>query len=515
MKMKSILVRLSLVALSAAAVLRPAAAADPPPSGLPAPQVLSLDDCLRIAMEKNRQRPASQFAIAMAEAQHRQALAGYWPQITAKGGWTQLDQAPNFLFPASQMYIPAQTVNVPGGTMSVTIPANSFAPGFPPVAVQMPVGFPGQTVTTSAQVFPIPAQNVKLANPQNFDASGNLTWLLFDGGMRKGYREQAQGGIEAARAEARRTDLEITDSAVRLYWGAVLARQLRQLGDDTLARMEVTLELTQSMYQNGAGKVNKTDYLENQVMVETIRSMVVELAKNEAAAEAALAYTMGLPWNATVRPSAEEVPYRPFAGNLEELVGTAYEFNPDWVKIEAGLKALQGAVTAAHSDYFPKIAFTGELRRWWNSYPVGLATAENKAGWSIGVGAEIPVFNGFLTKNKVAEALAQVNKLKEQKLLLREGIGLELRELFLGLEAAAKTYQAAEKAMVAARENRDLTSRAYQSELVETEKVIRAQLFEALMTAQYQKARYDLVAIESQVSLLVGKEIAGRLSPKP
>jgi outer membrane protein TolC len=413
------------------------------------------------------------------------------------------------------MYIPSQTVNVPGGTASVTIPANSFAPGFPPAAVQMPISFPGQTVSTAAQVFPIPAQNVKLANPQNFEATGNLTWLLFDGGMRKGYREQAQGAVEAARADARRTDLEITDSVVRLYWGAVLARQLRQVGDDTLARIEVTLELTQSMYQNGAGKVNKTDYLENEVMVETIRTMVAELAKNEAAAEAALAYTIGLPWNATVRPSADELPYRPFAGNLEELVGTAYEFNPDWAKIEAGLKALQGAVTTARSEYFPKIAFTGELHRWWNSYTTGMATADNKAGWSIGVGAEIPIFNGFLTKNKVAEALAQVGELKEQKLLLREGIGLQLRELFLGLDAASKTYQAAEKAKVAASENRDLTSRAYQSELVETEKVIRTQLFEALMIAQYEKARYDLIAIESQVSLLVGKEIAGRLNPKP
>ena len=128
---------------------------------------------------------------------------------------------------------------------------------------------------------------------------------------------------------------------------------------------------------------------------------------------------------------------------------------------------------------------------------------------------EIPLFEGFLTRNKVAEALARVSKLKEEKLLLQEGIGLQVRELFLGLDAASKTYQAANRAMVAARENRDLTSRAYQSELVETEKVIRAQLFEALMTAQYLKARYDLVAIESQISLVVGKEVAGRVNPKP
>jgi len=513
--MKSTPLRLLLVALSATSALPLAAASDIAPAGLSAPQVLSLEDCLRIAMQKNRQRPASRFAVAMAEAQHRQALAGYWPQIAAKGGWTQLNQAPNFIFPASTMYIPPQTVNVPGGTASVTIPANAFAPGFPPAAIQMPVSFPGQSVTTAPQVFPIPEQNLKLANPTNFDASGNVTWLLFDGGMRKGYREQAQGAVEAAQAESRRSDLEINDSVVRLYWGALLARQLRQVGDDTLTRMEVTLELTESMYKNGAGKVNKTDYLDNVVMVETIRSMVAELAKNEGEAEAALAYTMGLPWNATVRPSAEELPYRPYAGNLEELVGTAYEFNPDWARIEAGLKGLAGAVTTARSDYFPKVAFTGELHRWWNSYTAGMATADNKAGWSVGVGVEIPLFNGFLTRNKVAEALARVGQLKEEKLLLREGIGLRLRELFLGLEAASKTYLAAGKAMVAAQENRDLTSRAYQSEMVETEKVIRAQLFEALMTAQYDKARYDLVAIESQISLAVGKEIAGRFNPQP
>jgi hypothetical protein len=69
--------------------------------------------------------------------------------------------------------------------------------------------------------------------------------------------------------------------------------------------------------------------------------------------------------------------------------------------------------------------------------------------------------------------------------------------------------------MVAAKENRDLTSRAYQNELVETEKVIRAQLFESLMTAQYLKARYDQLAIESGISLVIGKEVAGRVNSKP
>ena len=87
---------------------------------------------------------------------------------------------------------------------------------------------------------------------------------------------------------------------------------------------------------------------------------------------------MGLAWNASVRPSEEEVPYRPFAGNLEELVATAYEFNPDWAKLEAGLKALDGAVATARSGYYPKVALTGELHRWWNGYSAGMATRDEQ-----------------------------------------------------------------------------------------------------------------------------------------
>jgi outer membrane protein TolC len=487
--------------------------ADAPPT--PGPQILSIEDCLRIALEKNQRQPASRFAVAMAEAQHRQALAGYWPQVSAKGGWLRTDEPINFVFPASAFYIPPQTVTVPGGSTTVTIPANAFGPGFPPAAVQMPVSFPGQTVTSSAQVLPVPPQSVKLADATMETASVSAAWLLFDGGMRRGYREQAQGAIAAARAEERRTSLEITESVVRLYYGAVLARQVHQLGKDTLARMEATLSLTEALYKESSGTVNRSDYLDNKVMVETVRSLVAELAKNEALSQAALAYTMGLPWNADVRPSAEEVPFRPYAGDLGGLVATAYEFSPDWARVEAGLRALEGAVGTAKSGYYPKVALTGELHRWWNGYQAGIATPENKAGWSIGLGAEIPLFDGFLTKNKVAEARARLNKLKVEKLLLREGIGLQIRNLFLSLDAAAKTHQAAGDAMTAAKENRDLTTRAYQSGLIETEKVIRAQMVEALMSAQYYKARYDHLTLESQIDTIVGKEIAGQIRSAP
>lgn len=447
----------------------------------------------------------------MAEAQHRQALAGYWPQINAKAGYERMDQAPDFLFPATSMAVPAQSIHVPAGTALVTVPAGILGP----TAVQLPVTTPAQNIGVAAQRIPVAAQDVKLMDPDSIVTSLDFTWLLYDGGMRKGYREQSGGLLDMMRADARRTDLEIADSVKRLYYGSVLARQLHQVGNDTLSRMEATLSLTESMYKEGSGKVKKTDFLDNKVMVETLRAMVAQLEKNEELAQAALANTMGLSWTTSIKPADKELPYTPYGGDLDTLVSTAYQFSPDWAKIEAGLRAAEGAVRTEKSGYYPKLAVTGELYNWANGYDAGLATDRNKQGWTVGVGFDIPIFSGFLTKNKIAEARARVDKTKEEQILLKEGIGLQIKDIFLSLSATQKSFQATQDAMTAAQENRDLNTRAYQNELVETEKVIRAQLVEALMSAQHYKTRYDNLALQSQLNLLVGTEVLKKLNMTP
>jgi outer membrane protein len=196
------------------------------------------------------------------------------------------------------------------------------------------------------------------------------------------------------------------------------------------------------------------------------------------------------------------------------LVADTYRFSPDWARVEAGLRAAEGAVRTAQSGHYPKLAVTGDLHRVWNDYDAGIVTDRNKKGWTLGLGVELPLFDGFLTRNKVAETRARVNKIKNEQVLLKEGLGLQIKDVFLGLSAAQKSYQATLDAMTAAQENRDLNTRAYQNELVETEKVIRAQLMEALMSAQHYKARYDHLALRSQLDLLVGTELMNRLGGK-
>ena len=461
-------------------------------------QGMTLEQCLAAALQNNHRRPASRFAVGMAEAQHRQALAAYWPQVTLRSAVERMDERPNFIFPSRPIPVPAQNITIPfGGSLPITIPGIGTIP-------LSSFQIPEQSIT-------VPAQEVILHDRDSAYATLGATWLLYDGGMRKGYREQGKGLVDLRKEEARRTDLEIADSVKRYYYASVLAAQVHQVGKDTLARMEATLNLTETMYKEGSGQVKKTDWLENKVMVESLRSMVALLEKNEAMAQAALANTMGLTWDAVVKPADKEMPYTPYAENLDSLVGTAYRFSPDWARLEAGLRAAEGAVRTAKSGHFPKMALTGGLHKWWNDSEGGMATEVNREGWTVGVGIEIPIFDGFLARNRVAETRAQLAKIKEEKFLLKEGIALQIKDAFLSLSTAQKAHAASLEAMKAAVENRDLNTRAYQNDLVETEKVIRAQLMEAIMSATHYKARYDHIALQSQITLLVGTEVIKRM----
>jgi outer membrane protein len=441
---------------------------------------LTLDDSIRIALDNNHGRSASRYSIEIAEAQHQQALSGYWPQVGLKAAYTVMDGEPNFIFPA-------RNINMPAGTALVV----QVAPG----------------VTVPVSSLPVAEQNVKLMDRRNFIASLNATLPLYTGGQVSAIVKQAEQGMRAAREEARRSDLQIVYDTTRYFQGAVLARELVQVGRDTLARMEVTLELTENLYTRGSGRVKKTDYLRNKTVVEALRSTVAALEANEELAKAALTNSMGIAWSTPIALATTELGYTPANIQLADLVSGAYQFNPDWARLEAGLEAAAAKIDEAKSGHYPKFALTGSLNRIVNSYDQGMVTRSNRESWMIGMGMELPLFNGFRTSAEVREAKARLGKLKEQQVLLREGLALQVKHVVIQLHRAQEQKTATEAAAAASEENRSLNERAYQEELVETKDVIEAQLMESLMKAQHLKTLYDHLEAKANLDFVVGKEV--------
>lgn len=279
------------------------------PQGEAGSEILELDlaKSIELGLQMNKRGKVSRASVEAARALHKQALSSWWPTISAKVLGTRMDEDPNFIFPASQMMIPGGNIEVPPTT--VLIPANSFGPGFPPVDV--PLTTPPGSVEIPAQHFAIPAQDIKLMNRNNLIATLDISFPLYTGGLRPSRIKQAAFGVEAARSEERRTDLEVIYDIRKIYFTGVLAKNLVRISTDTLARMEATLDLTEQLYQTGSGRVKKTDYLRNKSVVETLRSVVSELEALERTSHAALSAVMGLDWNTRISLLDEEIPFVP------------------------------------------------------------------------------------------------------------------------------------------------------------------------------------------------------------
>jgi outer membrane protein TolC len=362
-------------------------------------------------------------------------------------------------------------------------------------------------ISVPASTYSIPKQNVKLMDNKNFYNTLSATIPIYTGGRVSAVVKQAEQGMKAAKEEARRTDLQITYDVTRYYYGAVLAGELVRIARDSLARMEVTLELTEKLYTQGSGRVKKTDYLRNKTVVEWLRSTLKELEGREQLAKAALTNAMGIPWDAPVEPSEKNIPFTPAKAELKDLISEAYLFNPDWASLDAGLVAAEAKIREAGSGHLPKIGLFGSFTHIENSYGQGIVTRENRNSWTVGIGIEIPLFNGLRTVNEVREMRARLGKLKEQQVLLKEGIALQVKHTFIQMMSAQEKKNSTEAAAVAAEENRSLNERAYQEELVETKDVIEAQLMESLMKAQYQKSLYDNIEARANLAFVVGREI--------
>ena len=434
---------------------------------------LDLEGCLSIALERNRSRRVSQIAVDIAEAQYQQALSAYWPQVKAVVSATRMDEGANFIFPEE----------------TATYKISGFGP------------------LLSEATVTVPEKDVKLMDRDTVMGSLQVVYPVYLGGKRSALRAQARVGVEAARVSARKTDLQVIYDVKRMYYGSLLTRQLRELGNDSLERFKITLELTEHLYQSGVGRVKKTDYLRTQVMVATIRSMQELLKSNEELAQSALLNFMGLEWESRLILEAQAIPFAPYQGDLKSLVGEAYEFNPDWRSLHLGLAAAEARIKEARSGHLPMVALTGSLNHIDNPYDKGIMTPANKDSWTLGIGLEIPLFAGFRTTHAVKEARARLAKLEQQRFLLQEGIALMVKDAYLQVQRAREQVLATRASLDAARENRDLNMRAYQSELVETRDVIEAQLLESFVCAQHYKALHDHVTEQARLGYIVGSQV--------
>nr|WP_320131252.1 TolC family protein [uncultured Holophaga sp.] len=475
---------------------------------VPVPASLTLRECIDRALAANRNRQVSLSSQRVAEAQLKQALSARWPEASLQITGLRRDQDPNFIFPSTTFSLGDMATPLAEAVAAAQLAKSGITPDSAGLdAYNTALTQATQQALSQFQGITIPKQNVKLLDRDLLTSSLSVHVPLYTGGKVGAAIREGRAGLAAAREEVHRTDLQIVQQVRDCYSSALFTHRLLALGQESLDRMQVMLDLTERLYQRGSERVRKTDYLRTRVLVASLRSLVLNLKANDEMARTALGNVMGLPWDASIQPADQELPDPEIPTGLAELVARAQALNPTAIQISQGLEAADAGVAKARAGHLPVVVLFGTADRYDNAYNQGLVSGQNRNTWTLGLRVQIPLFSGFRVEGEILEAKARREQLGQQQRLLQEGLGVQVKDAFLQLARASEQVQTIGQALESARENRQLHEEAYREELVETKDVVEAQLTELFISSQLQKARYDARIQQSRLDNLIGQSL--------
>ena len=381
----------SLIAVAGTSI---SSAAETP---VPAPPiVLSLDECVQMALKA---------APELGEAESDIALAT-----------SRLDEAKSYRYPQLSLTVLA-------GPAPTALKSDIS----PEVKTDIPFDINSLTWFTSA------------------DAT--IIQPLYTFGKISENMKAATHGIEVDRSRKQQRANEIVQKVHEYYYGLLLAREMRELVLEIEEILIKAREKAGKLLAQGSDSVDEVDLYKLDAFSGIATKYLEEAKKGEALALAALKARMGMPADANLVTATERLVIAEVdIPGLETFVEQGNSRRPEFKQIAEGLKARTALVEAAKANYYPDI-FLGGLFSW--------AYADNRdrinnpyitdpfkhLNAGVALGARWKLDFG-ITGAKVAAERAQYNRLLSTKEYAATNIPLQIKKYYLDLIEARNSAAA-------------------------------------------------------------------------
>ncbi len=449
-------------------------------------KTISLEQAIEIALKNSEKKKISNYDIGIAEAQYRQAMSASFPSFDLEIGAIKRDE---------------DLINLTKGEF--TLPqdiSNALALISVPDSQKAQVQQAISSGMMPAITMPLDFESVVMGD-KTVAGSLKVTYPLYAGGKISAIQKQAKIAKEIASEQSKRTDQEIIFDIKKYYYGASFTKNVLSLLDDTYQRMDLLNELTEEMYKGGSENVKKTDYLRTKMTASIIKAMLEKLKSKNQLAHSALVFAMGIDPQSKVDVDEVEEEKK-LTKDLNYFIQKAYKNNRQLSILNKALEVYDAKIDEAKSGYLPSVALFGSVDKIDNNYDGGMSNDQNNDSWSVGVGAQWNLFNGFRTKNKVSEAKLNKMKIQEQQILLKNALALQVKKAYFETTSGAREVEILTKSVKTAQENRDLNTRAYQADMVETKDVVEAQIMEAQIKSNYFQTLHDNMLGSANLILL-------------
>ena len=361
---------------------------------------LTLNDCIGIALKQNRDIHLVSETLTQADADITRARSAMLPFFGAEALYTRLDDPIVFsLGPISATFIDRNIVS--GG-----------------VVVRQPV---------------------------------------FMGGRLNAARKAAQYARDARVRDKQSVEEEIAFQISRAYHTAQVAEAFRGVAVDALDLLKTHAHDVAILVREGANP--ELDLLRT-------RTDLANAQKNLNAAENAVDLSLAALKNLLVVDLDEPVSLTEHLQRIPRpeqvlftLTSLAVSQRPELFSLKSQVEAAKQGLEAAKGEYWPTIGLEGRYEYMQGDF----RDLDGGYHWTVGVGAQVPLWNWGETSAKVRKARSQLKQAKIRFKKTEDLIRLQVRQAFLDLGKAEKNITATESGLETAREAYRLSTAVYQA----------------------------------------------------
>ena len=443
---------------------------------------LGLKEAIRIALENNEDIKDARLALEIASEQVSEARSTLFPKIDASAAYSRnLAVASNFL------------------------PAVIFDPSADPSEL-IPVQFGSDNIWQS-----------------NINVEQSLFSPIVLGGLSAASRFR-----DMERESVRGRAQSVVTRVRLLYYGLLLAQEQVRLVENSMERLERSLDETNAL--RGVGLGTDYDVLRLEVEMANLNpsllqatSSVLELKRN-LSIELALDESDGLAVSGSLaRISLDDIENNSSANReilefsswsltaenvSENLLGAAQEDRPDLRTLDQSENLRNAELRIEQGRYLPEIVLFGSygVTAQQNGSPDFFADPKLRAfSQQAGLRVTWPLFSGFSKDARIDQKVAALRQVQSQKRLAKARADAEIKTVWDQLQQARSRAQGQRRAVEQAERGFEIVSAEYkegvmgQLELTDAEVALRQSEF------NYASAVYDFLVAQANLDLALGK----------
>lgn len=418
------------------------------------PLVLTLEQAISLALERNRDVLIAEQDRYKADAQIGEAKSGAFPQVSFSGQYARNVKTPVLFLP------------------------------------------PGSPFNTSGSVM-----TIKLGSDNAYTAGLQLSQTLFSPklGTAIDIAEDYQAFTEKSYEG---TTQDVVLGVKKAFYAVLLAQRLVDVSQEGLEVAKANYENVKSLYRHGAAA--EYDFLRAEVQVASTEPMLIQAENNLELAKNALKNMLAVDLNQEIQVKGDFIFTETPPDLMQQANIAALEKNPTIQQLSLQESILQKNVDIERADYFPTLSLFGSYQ--WQTQDNSFRIRDYTWAQSLIVGVQVSysLFNGFRTSSRAEQASIDRQKVQYTRLKAEEGLKIQILQAQLKMEEARKRIAAQEKSISQAEKALTIAQTRYKSGVGTQLELLDTQAALTRTQTNYAQGVYDYLIAKADWERAVG-----------